>query len=39
MKEYGSMNAEMMKKEMMKKMEMMKAEADPEKNGDDEKKK
>ncbi len=31
MKEYGSMNAEMMKKEMMKKMEMMKAEADPEK--------
>ena len=31
MKEYGSMNAEMMKKEMMKKMEMMKAEADHEK--------
>ncbi len=31
LKEYGSMNAEMMKKEMMKKMEMMKAEADPEK--------
>ena len=31
MKEYGSMNAEMMKKEMMKKMEMMKAEADPKK--------
>ena len=30
-KEYGSMNAEMMKKEMMKKMEMMKAETDPEK--------
>ena len=29
MKEYGSMNAEMMKKEMMKKMEMMKAERDP----------
>ena len=31
MKEYGSMNAEMMKKEMMKKMEMLKAETDPEK--------
>ena len=31
MKEYGSMNAEMMKKEMMKKMEMMKAETDPKK--------
>jgi len=30
-KEYGSMNAEMMKKEMMKKMEMLKAEKDPEK--------
>ena len=30
-KEYGSMNAEMMKKEMMKKMEMLKAEKDPSK--------
>ena len=30
-KEYGSMNVEMMKKEMMKKMEMLKAEKDPSK--------